>query len=118
MTTMSAPEIAGAVAVFGEGGEKLERPIIGWDEDGYPLVMCGDKLCRVNDTYFQHFNRFIAVERPWILSTVTESVADIVSYHLRNMFYDADNINVLARRVIREAIREHLGAPNVTGKDT
>ena len=116
MATMSAPEIAGAMAVFGEGGERLERPIIGWDEEGYPLVMCGDKLCRANDTYFKRFNRFIAVERLWILGTVTESIADIVSYHLRTMFHDADSINVLVQQAIREAIREHfdIAAP---GKD-
>lgn len=108
MATIHTPELYGAYAVYtdNEHSEYVERPIIGWDEGGRPLVMCGDALRTADTAPFVTCSVYLLVRRPDLVKEIVAAVTQRVNEELGSMFWQADNINVLVRSAIRQHLRE------------
>ncbi|BBX35964.1 hypothetical protein MMAG44476_20084 [Mycolicibacterium mageritense DSM 44476 = CIP 104973] len=76
MPTIHTPELYGAYAVYtdDEHSEYVERPIIGWDERGRPLVMCGNALHTADNAPFVKVSVYMVVRRPDLVKEVVAAV--------------------------------------------
>lgn len=125
MPIMHTPEAAGAVARYknaqGEERRVIEREVIGWDDQGRPLVMCGDALHTAADAPFEKCPVFLNVTRGfpsgeeladmlvnralWDTDSRLNPIMDVVRDHVDRAFsrFDLD-------RAVRDSVREVVHA--------
>lgn len=114
MAIMHTPETAGAIALYRRDDTfgDFKRNVLGWDKQGHPLVLCGGQLYAAATAPFAHHPKFIEVKRPdamtEVITTITDTVTEIIAGELRDMFWNAEHIDTLVSNAIRDVVRERL----------
>jgi hypothetical protein len=96
MSILHTPETAGAKAVYTSDDGKwdhFERNVIGWDKQGRPLVMCGDRLEPADGAPFAHNKEFLGIERPDFVAIFREAVWDsLAGFRDRLSYIDVEQV--------------------------